>query len=545
MLSYQLEVKENNMFDPKQFGAVPVNQPTKGGFDASQFGATPVNHLDAYQLLQQPAPTPSLPSRIGSDLSGRFNNMVNLQSQGASGQTPAPVAGLGIAGQIAGGVGDVVGEVAKSAGSTLLDGAKNYWNSPINTIGRKIIEPITTSQPVQSAVDATKSAVVSGANTAAQTYQDWKAQHPNAAIALEATGNLASLLPIGKGAQLTKESAVTAVPDAVRGISGTASSLISTTPKETLASITKDIIPQLTPTEGAARNKAMTGGLFNRAEYVPTKVENQVAQTVHENIHGYGDAKTFVDKENLVKKGIEDISTRDVSPVLTDNPTPFHFQDFRDYITRTMQPTSSLKNDPSAMKTFSRIREDLLAQVAGDLKQNPNKLSMTDNNELWDSRKGIDNTIKRELGEATFGTPQFTGVKAAATSFRDAYKNFLIDNIKNSGNMTKVNQIEQILNASRARGIEFSNIDEARAMLKQHYGVDVIPENELRAAFFENSMGKMNDLYQAGDALSTKANKEIGTSRIGRAYTNIKKYPVASAVLGAVGGDILARKIGL
>lgn len=150
------------------------------------------------------------PDGFASNVSDALNTRgANLSTTLQSGMHPASK-GLGILGQGAGFVGDVVG-----AGIKQIPFAEEAISA--------VAKPIVGSKPVQDAMAG---------------YKSWKAQHPEAATNLESVVNIGSLIPVGKGAQIGAKTAVSGAGSTARGVSRTVAPVV-----KSAKSFGKDVIP--------------------------------------------------------------------------------------------------------------------------------------------------------------------------------------------------------------------------------------------------------------------------------------------------------------
>ncbi|MEY2702073.1 MAG: hypothetical protein RLY43_706, partial [Bacteroidota bacterium] len=174
-------------------------------------------------------------------------------------------------------------------------------------------------------------------------------------------------------------------------------------------------------------------------------------------------------------------------------------------------PTSSLKNDPSAFQNYGRVREEILGDVAGFLKSKGNvDTNKIDLNDLWEARKILDNKINNELGATAFGSPQYTGIKAAATDMRREFAKFITDSLTNPGQAEDLNKFYEFMKVARSRGIDIPNEGEAIKLLRKQMGIQDIPEDVAKGAFYKYQMEQMNLMYEALENMAPKLRSEIG-----------------------------------
>ena len=108
---------------------------------------------------------------------------------------------------VASGIYQTVAQGAGAVGDVALAGLKTITPKPIEELAAKGIEK------VGGAIAETQTA-----QSLAEKYAQFKAEHPEAAANLEATGLLSTILPVGKGAQLATKGVVKAAEKGVEGV---------------------------------------------------------------------------------------------------------------------------------------------------------------------------------------------------------------------------------------------------------------------------------------------------------------------------------------
>lgn len=130
--------------------------------------------------------TDSLVSRLKTRATDRLGNLKDNASRTLLGQQTAQEGKLQAAGQVAGFLNDVTGEAIQAAGSALPESIKN----PVKKVGIEILE----TPAGKAGLNALKQGQ--------EMYRAWKEKNPTQAADLEAVVNIASVLPMGKGAQV-------------------------------------------------------------------------------------------------------------------------------------------------------------------------------------------------------------------------------------------------------------------------------------------------------------------------------------------------------
>lgn len=307
-------------------------------------------------------------------------------------------------------------------------------------------------------------------------------------------------------------------------------------PPPTMQETIDTVAPKLTPketreaiTSGMAQKKGLAGHVS-----IDFSKDRDVVNAA-ESVKGIvSPKKTATENVNAVIKA-RNVVADDVSKFLTDNPKPFNFEDLIKKFD-LVSPSDSLKSDTAAYETYNRIRKDLLGTIYNNLQKSGNKLSETDLNELWNSRKVIDKKIEEELGSAVFGSHQYTGAKAAARDFRTALNQFITDSLGNPGQMENVNMLEEFLKVSRSRGMKIPDENTALGILKKAFKLTSDETDAARAAYFQDSLKRMSNMYNAVDYMATKARSEINTTAVDRGFNALKKHPVVSALGSATAG---------
>jgi len=280
-------------------------------------------------------------------------------------------------------------------------------------------------------------------------------------------------------------------------------------------------------------------GIFKGAESFAENPELIRIANATENI--VNPSKNITFNYNAVTDGIEDVAENSVKPFLSANKVPFNFEDFRVRL-QQIQPSSSLKSDPSSFKNYNRIREEILGDIAGFIRSNSDSANATDMNVLWDARKVLDRKIARELGDATFGTPQYSGVKAAARDMREGFSEFIKDSLSNPGQAEEVNRFRDFLQVATSRGIRITNEGDAIKLMRQQMGIQDVPEDVAKSAFFQHQMNQMSLMYKASDNMVDKVLSQNGKNKI---QLLSAKYPALKWLVGgAIGAGLFGGGVG-
>ena len=304
--------------------------------------------------------------------------------------------------------------------------------------------------------------------------------------------------------------------------------------KDSIASMEKAGLP------GGAQKQ----GVFGTYKAAPNARDTEVAKSVQGIVSTKkGPLDNIVAVNEEIGKVSDNLSTH-----FAENEVPFNFEDLRkasDLIT----PDATLKADPAAFKTYARVKENLLTTMNNQLKTSAKASgtfeSKTNMADVWDARKVIDQRIEEELGATTFGTPQYTGIKAAALDFRNGFNEFIANNVANPGQMEQVNKMQEFLQVSRARGIEIPDDEAAINMLRESFGLDASSEASARAAVFKDTMQRLNKMYEARGNIAESNYRLLDKNAIQRwvkqnpSKARALEYGIGVAGVGALGNVIL------
>lgn len=259
-------------------------------------------------------------------------------------------------------------------------------------------------------------------------------------------------------------------------------------------------------------------------------------QAIANDSQGIVKGKSAIDDKNALRSAIETTSEKQIKPFLAQNKVPANFEDLQKKLD-LVHPQSSLKADPNAIKTYSRVREEVQQSLYNSLKQTAKEKGdfsgKVDFNDVWDARKVLDSKAEEELGSKVFGTPEFTGAKAAIQDMRQGLTQYIKDSLQFPGKMEDVNKLQEFVQVARSRGIEIGG-KEAQGLMQQ-MGIKSSPEDIARAKTFENAMGKISNYYKAMDNVSTKIPDEIrSNATFGKRHPLIKRAAGGAATV--VGG---------
>lgn len=254
-------------------------------------------------------PEQSMISRIGESLKSRAKDIKSSFSRAANFEQTPVETGIQTVGTAAGAVFDVGFEAAKKV-LDVID---------FTDTGEKILGKAGTSFANSDIGKKALEAVSKGV----EFYSDWAKQNPRAAANLEGLGNIASIVPVGKGTQIgvkaTEKAAQTAVKTGEKVLGGVAEKI----PTIGLKKIESKIAPKVTSKEVS---RALAEGRVVRTQNklfkvlgVPDKIQaeksvKEAAQVIKDRIPN---ATRLSDQEiaTVSKKQIANIS-KELEPKL-------------------------------------------------------------------------------------------------------------------------------------------------------------------------------------------------------------------------------------
>ena len=203
-------------------------------------------------------------SNVGRDWSKRWTNISNQPLS-------RPEGVYRDAGQIAGGIQDVIGEGAKSLYKTVVPdkaqaaaskGAQSVLNTSLGKLG------------------------ISALQKGQKYYDLFKKTYPNVAADIEATVNIASILPIGKGVEGVVSGAEKLAPkvgDALIGAENTLAKKTIEKETEGLVNLVKRDVSSMTKEErieALKGNKMEKPGVFKQSTMKTTKQDKEIADSI-------------------------------------------------------------------------------------------------------------------------------------------------------------------------------------------------------------------------------------------------------------------------
>lgn len=209
---------------------------------------------------------------------------------------------------------------------------------------------------------------------------------------------------------------------------------------------------------------------------------------------------------HAVEDEIGRVAEDQLKPHLAGNKVPFNFEDLQNKMKLTTPP-DNLKgtNNLAAKKAWDHAREVMLGHINDFMTRSAKKTgdftSQTDLNDVWDAFKSSTDKAEREL-KFDFGTPQYSGTKAAVQQFRaDGYQ-LIEDAMKYPGQLEQVNRAEEFVKHAKGTGIQLDTPQQVKGLLEQ-LGITTDSEAIAKATFFKDKIAEMRDLYGVRDNLRT------------------------------------------
>lgn len=445
--------------------------------------------------------------------------------------------------KIVGGITDTLKKNAPTAGtdlggeiSTGADLAGKISGVPFQVAGDAINELIpqgvkdAAGDTLHSALEAIKANPQSKA--ALDTVNKIVAEHPHVAQLLG--GLLTTALNVGTGGAagavkdtvasgletVAKESGELAA-NMVPKVGGKANSLDKTIkasmPLED-KSVRIDALRNSMPED--ANGGVTRKGMFGKSTIDPNAEDVRRGTTAHEYIKDITDPVAQIQNLN---KGIKDVSG-ETDSFLNTQAAPANFADMREYM-ETNRPISNLQKDPGATEAYNRATQDALDTLYTTMKKSAKESgdfgAVTSAADIRKARIAIDNQISKELGENTFGTPQYKGIKAAEIDTRNLLNRMSEDMLRYPGQMEKLNTMNDFISSAKARGIEVDlNNPAVRMQLEGQFGLKATTESEAAAQELTARHLKMSDLYETRDNIIDKYQSSIGKNKVQEAIKN-------------------------
>lgn len=489
-------------------------------------------------------------SDIGNAITTRFSN-AKANIQGTAPESvgePAVVRGLQATAQPFGLVTDAITSLGGLASkATGLDKANSQTAVAPNPFEQVTVPQALTNVPTTDTLNtqSQKAFGLSGNPEFDKKINEWSIAHPDAAKNLDsvlkgagATGEIAnSILGVEGGVQVAKgfvkatasgvsdlaasaeQGLATAKTNAKNNISNAINKVnpLKASPEEQLLNITKP-----------SRSTRDIEDAINAGGEIKTDLFGNKTVTTARDLEVNKAAASYIDvkapleaNRTKITDAISTVSEKRLRPFLKENPGNYNYTEFKTYLDQRVVPTNLFKADDAVMKTFNAVRKDISDIVAQYPKTNEG---------IWEARKAVDSMIKKQYGDAVFGTEKYNAIQKAALDSRNAINDFIADNLA-TGDISKVNRIQEILNEAQRRGVKITNIQEARKAIGESIG-QVTPD-EIKAAYFRSQLKEMNLLYEAKENITGTISKQFNADKLQKIMDNPKYRSLRNILIGA------------
>lgn len=383
-----------------------------------------------------------------------------------------------------------------------------------------------------------------------QPLNEWAIQHPEAAKNLTNVFTLATAAgggeeatglktTVGEGVDAVKNSVTDSVSSAKDALAARSSTKAAAKEQASLKQSTESVMPHMDKDQRMGDlldldKDVKREGVLGTSKTQQTPEDAERGAIAHEYVKG---AKDPVAVRNALVKGIKDTSNE--RDAFSDtNKTPSNFADMRDYLEANNTPSSNLKSEPGAEEAYNRVTQKALDTVYKTMKSSAEESgdfgALSSGKDIRQARIEIDQQIKNELNENTFGTPQYKGVKAAAIDTRNLLNRMEEDLQRYPGQMEQLNKYNADVATLREKGISTNAkgevTPEAQQALKDKYGLKSTPESEANATKLATYNKKMSSLYDSLYNVAEKYQSSVGKNKIQEAAKN---HPVATKVIKA------------
>lgn len=474
-------------------------------------GASPVGEEEEFSFEETIPEKKGFGQGVKEAFNSRVNKAADAQIKAKEGKQKGVSAAIQTLGQGAGFVGDIGFEALKAVTPDKIERKVG------NAFGK-----IAATEPVQKVVGK---------------VNEFAERNPEAAANIGAFGNIASLVPVGKSAQLLGKGAKNTVKKGLGTATGFAAK--QTAKKQaknfdTVVDMVKENVPKSSRPDSdfvkGVKNQGLSRkGLFKADELLPSEKDIARARAVQDVI----DPKKPLDENQFrVAREIGDHSNTKLEPFLKENPAPYHWIELKDYLDNKGS-RKMFKGAKDTTDIYDAVMDDVLEIAA---KHEPNTYG------LWKARTEIDNLIEKRRRAFGKDPARLTGIDQAAMDGRNAINDFIEDSLKFK-DMTLANQVDEYMDVLAQRGIKLDSPELVKEELRKHFGLEVLPENELNAMIFRNHMKRLKYLYEAEENLAVKQAKLSGIDKVGQWMKRNPKTTKAAKLIGGAGAAGVGLKI--
>ncbi len=354
-------------YNPKPFSTAP------GQFD---FSGTP---------LEAPKDTSFL-GEAGSAIGGAATGVASAATRAASGEIN-PLSGLIQAG---GAIGKGIGDLTNTA----------LTHTPIVGGLVKAAENVVGAGAQKLAGTGLGKSAISG-------YQGFAQKHLELANDIESVGNIATAVPILKGAGLAK--------DAIAGAIG--KGLVGSTD-----AIVEAVAPKLSAKETAeaiAKRGTSQQGLLRKTVLNPDKRVQEVADAVKQNVPDFNPSKPLVHNISATQQVVDDMGKKLKQEVIANGENRIYpFRELESRLQNIERPLL-VSSDATLNNAYNRV----IGKAMEIIKSNGGKVS-----NLLDARQEFDGFIARQFPNL-YSSETLTPMRQAVKDIRNEITNFTAENL--------------------------------------------------------------------------------------------------------------------
>lgn len=459
-----------------------------------------------YQNYQAPAATP--PPTPGN----RFLKTMKGAVKGAADFVAGSEIGTGKA------IGSILAAPQESKGDTQMVNNQSEYLKTLNDLKNKSAAAGQDTSHYDALIASNQPRTATQPNLPSAT--DTAVDLGGTAADVLTAGTYGKAVEGAKFGQLMAKKAPSAIAPVLEKVASSAAKNVVKSSEKITAKIADAITPRLTPTKAgkAAQFGKLSGPKMFEQAGIDVSKSPEIARSV-EGIKGVaqslGKKATDIVKSgtgqainnaNRLGQAVVDYAQKVVSPMLKESPAQFEFSTLRKSM-EMIKPAESLANKTS-VATYNRIRERLLGVAADAIRKTGRVSPVSDFNDIWDARKAIDQVITEELGVHALDPAASAGVKGVAADMRGAFKQFLSDSYRYSGQMEKVNAMNDFIKASKTKGIQIS--EDMLPTLRQQFGIVEDPAKKALSDQWDKHMENMSGIYDAISNVATRAKTEYG-----------------------------------
>lgn len=346
---------------------------------------------------------------IGSDLLKRYQNIGQSWSDVGNRKISPTEAKFQAAGQVAGGINDILGNVAKPILNYAKEGLMSYVPPSI----AQIFHPI-----VQQGLEALKSGE--------DSYNQWAKVNPRASKDVESAANILSLLPMFKGGEAASrgvsglvDEASQAAKQSVKGltenITGKVSNLVSKT--QSPVEIAMPALNKAEKIAAVSQGRATEAGLFSPSKVIPSARDVARGNAISDIINP---KEGLIPNVNKINEGISQ-EAQNVIDGLKKNDTIFNKNQLVSKLNK-IEKDPFLVSDQKLNSVYDIAKNKFMEFVD----QQPKKLSG-----LLEARKNFDQWIGQKIAKI-WEDPTTKPLHQALRDMRTTANDFVIDKLPNN-----------------------------------------------------------------------------------------------------------------